>query len=294
MMERIETRPAAEGQEAAASPHVSPSGSAPRGSGPDDWIIDQDWASFTPEEHGVWNTLFLRQKEMLQSRVVRTFSEGLGLLSLCQSSIPDFAKLNAILGPRTGWTVVAVPGLVPDEIFFQLLSERRFPAGNFIRKASQLDYLEEPDVFHDVFGHVPLLADPAFADFMQKLGMLGVEAGKKGAIHRLSRLYWYIVEFGLAREDGDLRIFGAGIASSFAESRYSLESDVPQRLEFDLKRVLRTSYRNDAIQRGYFVIESFEAILKDLREVDLVAMLTGLEGEPDLDPHTIYPGDRPA
>ncbi|MDT9599947.1 phenylalanine 4-monooxygenase [Sphingosinicella rhizophila] len=265
-----------------------------RGPSPDDWIIEQNWHAFTAEEHRVWEILFLRQKEMLRHRAVSGFLEGLDLLNFSQSEIPEFAKLNTILNQRNGWTVVAVPGLVPDRIFFQLLSERRFPAGNFIREASQLDYLEEPDVFHDVFGHVPLLADQAFADFMHALGVLGLQAGDNGAMHRLARLYWYIVEFGLVREAGKVRIFGAGIASSFAESRYALESDEPQRTRFDLMRVLRTRYRSDAFQRGYFVIESFEELLKDLQGTDLLALLAEIEDQPDLEPDRLYPGDRPA
>ena len=172
------------------------------------------------------------------------------MLRIDRPGIPEFGELNEQLGARTGWTVVAVPGLVPEDVFFEHLSRRSFPAGNFIRKRSQLDYLEEPDVFHDVFGHVPLLAQPEVADFMQKLGELGLAAMKIGALQRVARLYWYTVEFGLAREGGRTRIYGAGILSSFGESRFSLESAEPHRLDFDLRRVLCTDYAPTASRRA--------------------------------------------
>jgi phenylalanine-4-hydroxylase len=194
------------------------------------------------------------------------------------------SELNERLFARTGWSVVSVPGLVPDDIFFKHLSERRFPAGNFIRSAAQLDYLEEPDVFHDVFGHVPMLAQPQVADFMQALGEAGLRALGKGQIHRLARLYWYTVEFGLAREDGQLKIYGAGIASSFEESTYSLESAIPQRLPFGLRRVVRTSYRSDALQRCYFVVESFENLLAQIAETDLDTLFEEIGELSDFDP----------
>jgi phenylalanine-4-hydroxylase len=239
----------------AAAPPSPPPGAAA------DWTIPQNWAAFTAEEHRVWDVLFARQKAQLAGRVVHAFEEGLDLLNLSRPGIPDFAELNTRLQDRTGWTVVSVPGLVPDDVFFRHLSERRFPAGNFIRSADQLDYLEEPDVFHDVFGHVPMLACPAIADLMQTLGACGLEALKRGTLDRLARLYWYTIEFGLAREDGALKIYGAGIASSFGESVYSLESPVPQRQPFDLRRVLATGYHSDRFQTGYFVIDGIEALL---------------------------------
>jgi len=249
-----------------------------------DWTIPQHWERFTPEDHRVWDLLFARQQEMLKGRAVRAFGESLGVLRLSRPGIPDLDELNERLFGRTGWTVVSVPGLVPDEIFFGHLARRRFPAGNFIRSAAQLDYLEEPDVFHDVFGHVPLLAVPAVADFMQRLGELGLEALARGGMHRLARLYWYTVEFGLMREEGALRIFGAGILSSFGESRFSLESETPQRPDFDLRRVLRTTYRTDEYQRSYFVAESFDDLLRSIERADLAALYAELEELEDLSP----------
>jgi len=250
----------------------------------EDWTIPQHWERFTPEEHRVWDTLFARQKEKLHGRVVRAFEDGLDVLALSRPGIPELSELNERLHARTGWTVVSVPGLVPDDIFFRHLANRRFPAGNFIRSAQQLDYLEEPDVFHDVFGHVPLLAQPQVADFMQALGEAGLTALGKGAIHRLARLYWYTVEFGLAREDGALKIYGAGIASSFEESTYALESEVPVRRSFDMERVLRTRYRSDALQLGYFVVDSFEDLLGQIAGADLERLYETVEALGDVDP----------
>jgi phenylalanine-4-hydroxylase len=246
--------------------------------------VPQHWDELTAEDHWVWDTLFARQQTLLHGRAVEAFQEGLDVLHLSRPGVPNFEELNEKLGARTGWKVVAVPGLVPDDVFFRHLSERRFPAGNFIRSPKQLDYLEEPDVFHDVFGHVPLLAQPAVADFMQQLGKLGLAALDRGQLHRLARLYWYTVEFGLAREDGDLKIYGAGILSSFGESHYSLESAKPHRADFDLKRVLRTRYRTDAFQQAYFVIEHFEDVLKLVLRDDFAALCNSLDALPDLDP----------
>ena len=263
---------------------TTPATSAPPPGAAPDWTIPQQWDRFTFEQHRVWDLLFARQKAQLAGRVVSSFEQGLDVLNLSRPGIPQLDELNERLFARTGWTVVSVPGLVPDDIFFDHLSRRRFPAGNFIRSAGSLDYLEEPDVFHDVFGHVPMLAQPAVADFMQALGERGLDALRAGAMERLARLYWYSVEFGLAREDGALKIFGAGIASSFGESRYALESAEPRRLPFDLRRIARTRYRPDAFQSCYFVVDSFEAMLRELIEADLAALYEEIAPLPDFDP----------
>jgi len=249
-----------------------------------DWTVPQRWDEFTPEDHWVWDTLFARQQSLLAGRAVSAFGRSLDVLRLSRPGIPDFDELNERLHARTGWTVVAVPGLVPDDAFFTHLSERRFPAGNFIRRADQLDYLEEPDAFHDVFGHVPLLAEPEIADFMQALGHLGLEAIGRGALHRVARLYWYTVEFGLARENDDLRIYGAGILSSFGESHYALESPRPRRLAFDLPQVMRTQYRTDTFQQNYFVVDRFEDVLKLVQRGDIPALWQELDTLPDFAP----------
>ncbi|HWH18108.1 MAG TPA: phenylalanine 4-monooxygenase [Allosphingosinicella sp.] len=256
-----------------------------------DWTIPQRWERFTHEDHRVWDLLFDRQQKMLSGRSVRAFEEGLNVLRLAKPGIPLLDDLNERLFARTGWTVVSVPGLVPDDIFFDHLCHRRFPAGNFIRSADQLDYLEEPDVFHDVFGHVPLLAQPAVADFMQALGEEGLRALRLGALDRLARLYWHTVEFGLAREDGRLKIYGAGILSSFGESRFALESDVPYRIEFDIRRILRTRYRPDAFQQSYFVVDSLNDLLARMLRDPLEPLYAELRELPDLDPSELQPGD---
>ncbi|KAK0350563.1 hypothetical protein LTR94_028512 [Friedmanniomyces endolithicus] len=192
----------------------------------------------------------------------------------------------------TGWQVVAVPGLVPDDVFFDHLANRRFVAGNFIRRPNELDYLQEPDVFHDVFGHVPLLANPVFADYMQAYGRGGQRAAAMGAIDRLARLYWYTVEFGLVRTDDGLKLYGAGIVSSHAESIFALDDPSPHRLGFDLKRLLRTRYRIDDYQQNYFVIESFEDLLRQTRDADLAPMYERLRGLAPIEVGELLPSDH--
>jgi len=248
-----------------------------------DWTIPQNWAHFTPEDHRVWDLLFARQQQRLAGRAVRAFEEGLDVLRLSHPGIPDFDELNARLFPRTGWTVVAVPGLLPDDVFFRHLSRRQFPAGNFIRSADQLDYLEEPDVFHDVFGHVPMLTNPRVADVLEMLGHRGLDALASGDLHRLSRLYWYTIEFGLAREEGALKIYGAGLASSFGEAGFALEDPAVARHGFDLARVLRTRYRSDTFQRCYFVIDGFDQLLDALEGAELGDLYRSIEALPELE-----------
>jgi phenylalanine-4-hydroxylase len=233
---------------------------APPPGAAEDWTVPQRWEHFGAEEHRVWDILFARQRRKLAGRAVAAFEHGLDTLRLSRSGIPDFDDLNERLFARSGWTVVAVPGLLPDEIFFGHLARRRFPAGNFIRPASSLDYLEEPDVFHDVFGHVPMLAEPWFADFVQRLGEEGLKAVAQGTLAAFSRLYWYTVEFGMALEEGDLKLYGAGLASSFGEAAYALDSRKPERLPFDLGGVLRTPYRSDTFQPLYFVLDGMDSL----------------------------------
>ena len=265
---------------------IRPAGTA------DDWTIPQGWDRYTPEEHSTWDTLFARQLRQLPGRVAPEFLEGLDVLRLSRPGIPDFAELSDRLMAATGWQVVAVPGLVPDDVFFDHLANRRFVAGNFIRRPDQLDYLQEPDVFHDVFGHVPLLANPVFADYMQAYGRGGQRAAAMGAIDRLARLYWYTVEFGLIRTDDGLKLYGAGIVSSHAESIFALDDPSPHRLGFDLKRLLRTKYRIDDFQQNYFVIDSFEELLDVTLNTDFGPVYRELAGQPDIEVDTILPEDR--
>ncbi|MEI8298524.1 MAG: phenylalanine 4-monooxygenase [Pseudomonadota bacterium] len=256
-----------------------------------DWTIPQRWARYTDAEHAVWDQLYARQMGLLAERAVPDFLSGVVALGMNAPGIPDFELLSTRLQRLTGWSVVAVPGLVPDEVFFEHLANRRFVAGNFIRSAEQLDYLQEPDVFHDVFGHVPLLAHPVYADYMQAYGRGGLRAMRFGAIHKLARLYWHTVEFGLIRDGERLRLFGAGILSSFGESQYALDDPAPPRIAFDLRRVMRTEYVIDHFQSHYFVIDSFEDLLHNTLEVDFGPLYAELEGLPDLQPSAALPSD---
>ena len=229
-----------------------------------DYVVPQCWEAFTDEDHAVWDLLFARQVDLLGSRVVSAFFDGIDLLRLSHPGIPDVEGLNAILEPRTGWRTVAVPGLVPDEVFFAMLTERVFPVGNFIRKREQLDYLEAPDCFHDMFGHIPMLAHHDFAEMVEHVGRLGTAAIAAGEGARMARIYWHSVEFGLAREGGELKILGAGLASSFGEAHFSLESDDVERLPFSVGRAVHTPYRHDAFQPRYLVSESLERTVADV------------------------------
>ncbi len=246
-----------------------------------DWIIPQDWGHYSPQDHATWDTLFARQSAMLPGRASDAFLRGIDVLKLSKPGIPDFAELSERLMAATGWRVVAVPGLIPDDVFFDCLANRVFVAGNFIRRPDQLDYLKEPDVFHDVFGHVPMLADPVFADYMVAYGKGGQRAGSLGALKRLARLYWYTVEFGLVREAGTLRIYGSGIVSSHGESIFALDDPSPNRIGFDLNRVMRTDYRIDDYQQTYFVIPSFNDLLRITVETDFAPVYAALDALPD-------------
>ena len=258
----------------------------------DDWTISQDWGRYTRAEHEMWDTLFERQAQLLPSRVAPEFIAGLDVLRMSKPGIPDFAELNDRLMMATGWQVVAVPGLVPDEVFFDHLANRRFVAGRFIRTPEQLDYLQEPDIFHDVFGHVPLLANPVFADYMQAYGEGGLRAAAAGAIDHLARLYWYTVEFGLIRTNEGLRIYGAGIVSSYGESVFALDDPSPNRLGFEMKRLMRTKYRIDSYQQNYFVIDSFEDLLRQTLETDFGPLYTELEAQNDIEIEAILSSDH--
>lgn len=256
-----------------------------------DFTVDQRWDQYTEEEHGVWRTLYERQEKLLPGRVTPEFLESLELLKLEKSGIPDFRRLSDDLEKLTGWRVVAVPGLVPEDVFFEHLANRRFVAGQFIRRPEQLDYLQEPDIFHDVFGHVPLLAHPVFADYMEAYGKGGLRALKFNTIENLARLYWYTVEFGLIRTEEGLRIYGSGIVSSHGETIYCLESPKPERVAFDLLRIMRTEYRIDDYQACYFVIDGFDRLFEATRP-DFAPYYAELERRSDIAPGAVVPGDR--
>jgi phenylalanine-4-hydroxylase len=257
-----------------------------------DWTIPQQWERYTEEEHRTWDALFERQARLLPDRVVPEFMEGLRMLKMDERGIPNFEYLSERLMKATGWQVVAVPGLVPDRDFFEHLANRRFVSGRFIRRKDQIDYLQEPDIFHDVFGHVPLLANPAFADYMQAYGEGGLRADDFGAIDRLARIYWYTVEFGLMQHREGLKLFGAGIVSSYSESVFALDDPSPNRIAFDLKRVMRTKYRIDDFQQTYFVVDSFEDLLRETLETDFAPLYRQVASLSDLEVDSVATGDQ--
>lgn len=255
-----------------------------------DWTIDQGWHNYTPQEHAVWKTLFERQSKLLPGRACDEFVRGMQDLPIGPDQIPNFEQLSETLSQRTGWQIVAVPGLVPDDVFFEHLAHRRFPAGHFIRKPHELDYLEEPDVFHDVFGHVPMLMNPAIADYIQAYGEGGLRAKRLGVLEKLARVYWYTVEFGLVKQPGGLRVYGAGIASSATETVFSVEDDSPNRVAFDLERVMRTNYRIDDFQETYFVLDNLNDLL-ELARIDFAPLYERVAGASDFEPGDILPTD---
>jgi phenylalanine-4-hydroxylase len=256
-----------------------------------DWTIDQNWENYTAAEHVVWRRLYERQAKLLPGRACDEFLAGIEALPIGADAIPDFRRLSDILMRHTGWQVVAVPGLVPPEVFFEHLANRRFPAGQFIRRPKQLDYIEEPDVFHDVFGHVPMLMHPVLADYLQAYGKGGLRAQRLGALEQLARVYWFTVEFGLVAQDEGLRIYGSGIVSSYGETRFALEDSSPNRLKFDLPRVMRTRYRIDDFQECYFVLDSLDDLLR-LAEIDFAPVYRQARELAEIEPSEVLPNDR--
>ncbi len=233
----------------------------------EDWLEPQQ-TQYTSEDDAIWDDLFARQMNVLPGRACSAMLEGLEKLDLGKGGVPDFGELSEELGKRTGWSVVPVPMLIPDHVFFWHLANRRFPAGNFIRTRETFDYIQEPDVFHDVFGHVPLLTDPTFADYMQEYGRAGWKAMRYNKLKALGALYWYTVEFGLMMEAGEPRIYGAGILSGPTEAVFALEGQSPNRIMLNVDRVMRTDYVIDDLQPTYFVIESFEDLYRQTVERD--------------------------
>lgn len=235
--------------------------------------LGEDWlepaqADYSAEDHAIWDELFARQMAVLPGRAASAFLHGLDRLDLGRGGVPEFARLSGELGALTGWSVVPVPMLIPDHVFFWHLANRRFPAGNFIRTRETFDYIQEPDVFHDVFGHVPMLTDPTYANYMQEYGRAGWKAMKYNRLKALGALYWYTVEFGLMLEDGELRAYGAGILSGPTEAKFAVEAQSPNRIMLNVDRVMRTDYVISDLQPTYFVIESFEDLYHQTVERD--------------------------
>ena len=233
----------------------------------EDWL-EPEQTQYSSDEDAIWNDLFERQMGVLPGRASSAFMAGLQKLNLNRGGVPDFGQLSEDLGHLTGWSVVPVPMLIPDHVFFWHLANRRFPAGNFIRTRETFDYIEEPDVFHDVFGHVPMLTDPVYADYMQEYGKAGWKAMRYNRLKALGALYWYTVEFGLMLENGAVRAYGAGILSGPTEVVYATEAKSPNRIMLNVDRVMRTDYVISDLQPTYFVIESFEDLYKQTVERD--------------------------
>lgn len=255
-----------------------------------DYTVDQPYESYTDEEQERWRFLYARQSRLLQDYAAAEFIEGLVKLGAGES-IPRLDDANRVLQKATGWTLVAVPGLIPDDVFFRHLANRRFPVAWWMRRADEMDYLVEPDIFHDFFGHVPLLSNPVFARYMQAYGEGGPKAIAHGCQRLLARLYWYVVEFGLVATSRGLRAFGAGMLSSKDETVYSVESAEPHRVAFDLARVLQTNYMVDAFQKTYFVIDSFEQLFEASYQ-DFTPFYERLKSAPAIEPATLLSGDR--
>jgi phenylalanine-4-hydroxylase len=258
-----------------------------------DYTVDQDWERYTPAEHEIWRTLYARQIRMIERYAAPEFIEGTRRLNAAPDRIPDLEATNRILEPASGWRMVAVPGLIPEDQFFAHLANRRFPVTVWIRKPQELDYLVEPDIFHDFFGHVPLLTNPSFAKFMEAYGLAGPKAIAAGGLKMLSRLYWYMVEFGLIRTPQGLRAYGSGILSSKGETAYCIESPKPNRLAFDLERVLRTDYLIDDYQQTYFIIDSFEQLFRAAYDTDFEPLYRQFAATRGIEPGVVLPTDRP-
>lgn len=262
----------------------------------EDFTIDQKWEDYSAEDHGVWRELYHELVTLLPGRACSEYLEGLKEFGdlIGDQGVPRFDALSDVLDRKTGWRIVAVPGAVPGDIFFGHLANRRFPVTDWIRARNQMDYLQEPDAFHDIIGHVPLLLNPVFADYMAAYGRGGLKAKALKGIVNLGRLYWYTVEFGLIRsrkDEGQLRIYGAGILSSTKESVYAMESDVPNRVGFDIQRIMRTDFHITDLQQMYFVVDSFEQLFKATRP-DFTNYYESLRGKEPYLPQHLVEGDN--
>jgi phenylalanine-4-hydroxylase len=239
-----------------AAPLIRPAGVG------EDWL-EPNQRVYSDEEHALWDELYARQMKLLPGRACDEFLDSVERTGLGAGGVPDFARLSGLLNEATGWSLVPVPMLIPDHVFFHHLANRRFPAGNFIRTREEIDYIREPDVFHDVFGHAPLLMNAKFADYMQAYGQAGWKALSFNRLKALGALYWYTVEFGLMDTAQGLRIYGAGIVSSAEECRFALEARSPNRLHLNVDRVMRTDYIISDLQQTYFVIDSFDQLIHE-------------------------------
>lgn len=256
----------------------------------EDYTVDQDMAAYSDTDRRVWRTLMRRQREIARDSACAEFIRGVDLLG-SPTHIPNLTEVSDFIEARTGWRLVAVPGFIPDAAFFAHLAARRFPVSVWVRRPEEMDYLVEPDLFHDFFGHVPMLLHPVFSDYLAAYGAKGAQAEAAGATPRLARLYWYMVEFGLIDTADGLRAYGAGMLSSKAETLHSLSSPGPHRVWFDLERVMRTDYMIDDFQKTYFVLPDFDHLFAVMHD-DFGPIYTHLAGMPDIDPAKLVSDDH--
>ena len=254
------------------------------------FVVNQNWAAYTPAQHALWRRLYERQARLIPGRACDVFLDSIKALDVSQG-IPQFDRTTEALYKATGWQLVAVPGLVPDHTFFEHLANRRFPVTVWLREESEFDYIVEPDVFHDFFGHVPLLFNPVFAEHLQEYGKGGLKALKLDGLAFLARLYWYTIEFGLIQSPEGLRIYGAGILSSGGEVDYCLRNAQPNRIPFQVERVMRTLYKIDSYQETYFVIRDFQQLFDDTAP-DFTALYEQLKAQDALPANTLLPGEQ--
>lgn len=227
---------------------------------------EQVYSNYTTEDFMVWNVLFSRQMHALEASASKDYLDAVQTIGFHEDEIPDFNKVNARLASLTGWKIITVPGICPPADFFQLLAQKTFTCTCWLRKMEELDYLEEPDMFHDVFGHVPLLTNPVYCDFFQALGNLALEhIEDQDIIDMLERLYWFTIEFGLIRQKGELKIYGSGIISSIGETRHALGGS--RKHEFDAGKIMAHHFRTDIMQDDYYVIDSFSQLVNALPEI---------------------------
>ncbi len=263
-----------------------------------DQIIDQGWNDYTDDEHETWQLLYERQMGVLAPRICPEYLEAIKTLGFTSDQIPNFHAINERLRAITGWEIVATRGLIKSKAFFDMLTDRKFPSGNFIRRKDQLDYLEEPDIFHDLFGHIPLLTNSSYADYMHEYGKGGARALKYKTTKNLARLNWWTIEFGLIKKEDGLKLYGAGLASSYGEAQYCLDDPSAHHVKFDLDRCMRTRVYINDFQPVYFVIDSFESLFDQAVNTDFSPMYECIKGIGDHEkvaeylPFDLVPGDE--
>lgn len=257
-----------------------------------DYSVPQDWDAYTPQMHDRWRRLYARQSELAELYASPEFLDGLHRLD-CSYGVPRFEYANSVLGKATGWQLVAVPGFIPDEVFFDHLAHRRFPVTRWIREEHEMDYLVEPDMFHDFFGHVPMLLNPHVADFLELYGKAGERAIAMNALPMLARIYWYTIEFGLIATSKGLKAFGAGIVSSAGELVHSITAPDVLRLPFDPVRIMNTAYRIDDFQPNYFVLDSLEQLLTELVALDFGPIYETWRDKEPIPAGTLLQGETP-